>query len=309
VNRFGSGRILIAGVARSGTTWVGRVLEKASGTVLVNEPDNRTANWFADVGTQRLGFVPVLVPGETAHRYGVMWDVAFRGGWPQNPRVDLLGKAAMRVPRVARGAALAALGRRVARIPADARIVVCKSVYVPFALEWVVSRAGARPVIVRRHPLNVVASWNELGVPPYPLQDDPRVRKLVLEPLGVPDPPQPASQLQRVAWCIGVLDAAIEAARRRHPEWIAVSHEELCDQPIERFRRLFEQLDLDWTDAAERYVGVANRPGEGYLTERVSSELPDSWQRRLTEAQVSEAEGVLAGFPGYAVAADVRANR
>jgi len=155
----------------------------------------------------------------------------------------------------------------------------------------------------------VLASWIELGVPPYPLEDDPRVRELVLEPLQLPGPPESASSLQRVAWCIGVLDAAVLDALGRHPEWVAVSHEQLCEQPVDRFRRLFEQLDLEWADAPERYLALANRPGEGYVTERVSVQLPGAWQRRLTAAQVNEAEEVLSRFPGYAVAEDVRASR
>lgn len=309
MDRTVSGRILIAGVARSGTTWVGRVLEKAPGVVYVNEPDNREAHWFADVGRQGLGFLPVLRPGAPARHYGLTWDVAFRGGWPQNPRLDRMARGALRMPRPLRAPALSALGRRVARIPAAAPVVVCKSVYVPLALEWVAAHTQARPLIVRRHPLNILASWIELGVPAYPIDQDPRVRELVLEPLGLPAPPEPASHVQLVAWCIGVLDAALLDARSQHRDWIVVSHEELCLDPVGRFRRLFAELHLRWTDAVEQYLSIANRQGEGYVTERISTELPDAWRRRLTAVQIAEAEEVLAGFAPQALATDLRATR
>jgi hypothetical protein len=281
---------------------VGQTLQKADDVVYVSEPDNRRTSPFADVGKLGLGYMPFLTPDEPAPRYEVLWEVAFRGGWPQTAKVQTLWRAASALPRGARVSALTALGRRVAKIPPPEPTVICKSVYAALALEWVVAHTGCRPIIIRRHPLNVLASWLELEVPPHPAQD-PRLQEKVQRSLGIEGPPPDASLLQRSAWSIGVLDAAVVDALGRHSEWLSVSHEELCGDPAAGFRSLFEQLGLEWSEEVDRYLKVADRPGAGYLTERLAAELPDAWQRRLSPDQVREAEEVLAALSAQTAAA------
>jgi hypothetical protein len=40
----------------------------------------------------------------------------------------------------------------------------------------------------------------------------------------------------------------------QHPEWIAVKHEELSQQPVVTFRRLYDRLGLPWSDRVERRI-------------------------------------------------------
>jgi hypothetical protein len=41
--------------------------------------------------------------------------------------------------------------------------LVVKTVHAPLAVEWVYAQKSPRVLVVTRHPLNVVASWLDLG--------------------------------------------------------------------------------------------------------------------------------------------------
>ncbi|MGO8873815.1 MAG: hypothetical protein ACLQPH_20915, partial [Acidimicrobiales bacterium] len=110
--------------------------------------------------------------------------------------------------------------------------------------------------------------------------------------------PRPgADPLERLVWLIGVLTLALEAAVDRHPEWSVRTHESLCVEPADQFRRLFAELGLAWNDDAERYLVANNRPGEGFPTQRVASDQADGWKTRLTAEQVGTMRRVLAELP------------
>ena len=56
-------RVLVAGLPRSGTTWVGEVLGRTAGARYLHEPDNhllRPEAWWAK---RRLGPYPEVRPG------------------------------------------------------------------------------------------------------------------------------------------------------------------------------------------------------------------------------------------------------
>ncbi len=96
---------------------------------------------------------------------------------------------------------------------------------------------------------------------------------------------------------IGVLSSALEAAASRHPSWLIRTHEQLCSDPGQEFKKLYADLGLTWSEAVERFLVGNDRPGEGFLTQRVAAELPDNWKRRLTSHQVAVMQRVLSRFP------------
>ena len=73
------GRVLLAGVPRSGTSWTGEALGHAANVAYVDEPDGfRDA--FAFRVMMRYGENPALAPGEDAPEYERLWAGAFAGG-------------------------------------------------------------------------------------------------------------------------------------------------------------------------------------------------------------------------------------
>jgi len=58
---------------------------------------------------------------------------------------------------------------------------------------------------------------------------------------------------------------------------------------VQRFRDLYQRLELEWTAAAERFLTTANRrQGEGwaYSLHRVTARQVDGWRPRLTQGEI-----------------------
>ena len=301
--------IVIVGLPRSGTTWTLRALGSAAGTDRILEPDNED-KYPASIHAKRAtGRYPVLQPGDEAAAYRRLWDWILCGA-----REDRRSRLARRIlgpgnsDRIHEGRAdpVTWLAATVARDPrpqapgddgAPHRLVV-KSIHAQLGMEWLASEFDIDMLLLLRHPANVLASWMELNLKDArnaTLENRPEIRSRYLEPWGVPLPgPDP---IERMSWRIGLLVAAIEDARSRHPEWHLRTHEQLCLDPPGEFRQLYAELGLDWGKPSEAFLDGHNTPGSGYAVNRVASELSDSWRRRLDDEQVATLRRVLAWFP------------
>jgi len=307
-------RVLVAGLARSGTTWTAAALGHGEGAGLVNEPDSPRTDPFGFRVAESIGFFPVLDPGARAPEYERLWERAFVPGAPAGAAVRMRHEVARHMLRRAgRRAVDHAFDRSGGRLSARLRVArelavprgldggvrrpVVKSVTSAFALEWIAGRWDPAIVIVLRHPFNIASSWLSLGVDPLDLETDPRIAREFARWCGEEPPPVERSRVGSVAWRIGLLTSVLQAKALRRTEWRVVTHEWLCEDPTERFGELSRHLELGWTTELERFLEENNRGGRGYQIARVAERQRDKWRRRLTEEQVREAGHVLARFP------------
>lgn len=304
--------VLVAGAPRTGTTWIAQVLSRAEGVAWINEPDNEWPNTYALKAKRSLGRFPALREGDAAPRsYATLWRRSMAGhrqGRYQEALAWKLdqGDRTMRDlwramcdhahPRLApRLRLLTWLARPPSRRDPSGRVMV-KSVHAPLALEWIHARTRPRMVVVTRHPLNVVASWLALGWGGCALDTNPIVRERFADRWDLPELGPDPTQTRRLAWEAGLFTSALEDALARNPEWIAAPHESLCVDPSSGFRDLFRRLDYPWSADVEAYLDEANRPGEGWSTQRVASEQPERWRERLNADQVEEIWSVLSSI-------------
>ena len=303
--------VLIIGVPRSGTTWIGRALGAADGAVYVNEPDG-DHDPFAF--RARLGhpIAPVLAPGDDAPDLERLWAGAFAGGRPARTMRDRIARriyAATPVPErweVWLGATPSTRLRLVSmlavpRVAApDAAAVVVKSVRAELSAEWIVARFAPRVLVVERNPLNVLASWIDLDY-----VRDPREAAAYAqgagERWGIDPLSRAAPQLEQQTFTYGVLASALRESAARHPDWIVVSHDELCLDAAGGFADLAPRLGLTWGEDAARFVVDSDTAGAGYRTERRTAEQPGRWRERLTSDQIATIRETLARFPGAKV--------
>jgi hypothetical protein len=318
------GALLVAGAPRTGTTWIAQVLSRAEGVAWINEPDNEWPNTYALKAKRSLGRFPVLAEGDRAPQaYEQLWRrslAGFRQGRYQEAlawKLDRRDRTVQELwramcdhadPRISPRLRLLTWLARPPSVPDRAGQVLVKSVHAPLALEWIGALLHPRMLIVTRHPLNVIASWLELGWGGCALETNPQILGRRGDQWGLPRIGAEASTLMRLSWEAGLFATALGEAARRHPEWIVASHEDLCLDPGGGFRALFARTGLTWTDAADAFLQEANRPGEGWSGYRVAAEQPERWRRRLTRPQLEEIWSVLSGFRGpwvEAVARDV----
>jgi hypothetical protein len=212
-------------------------------------------------------------------------------------------------PRLRLAAALAV--PRQGRAPAPRRVV--KSVHAPLMLDWITARWDPAVVVCFRHPLDVVASVIEAGTcgrtgGAVTRLLSPAALAVGTDAYGVPLP-DGDGQVAFTAWRVGLVMSALADACRAHPEYHVVHHEQLCEQPVERFRALVEAVGLEWTADTERFVTESNQPGTLWQTNRIAGEQQDRWRTRLTPADARVATEVLCRFPiaaRYALDVDAR---
>jgi len=304
--------VLVTGVARSGTTWVARALASTDGAGYLHEPDNDAFYPYALVAKRGLGNYPCLRPGDDADGYARCWDAAFAGPPRDAPPPELVALRA-ELPRAERRRALApapvpAAVQRLLDLAPPARFVevpqhrVVKTVHAALSLPWIVERWHPRVVLVRRHPLEVLASWQEMGLDDFLADDDHLLPDAVVgnlvERLGCPPRlPDSASEFCRAAWLIGVLVTALDDAVRSIPGACVVDHERLCRDPLGELRWLAWRCGLAWGPDADAFVHGSQHEGEGEDLARIAPMLPEQWPLRLDASELQDAQRVLAPFP------------
>lgn len=307
-------RVLLAGLPRSGTSWAGEALGHTSEVAYVDEPDGfRDA--FAFRVMMQYGENPALTTTDTAPEYERLWAGAFAGGRaPSGPRARLAQRAYLSVETSARQKARSGSGvapalriaQRFAQPPQadpNARHILVKSVQCARSLDWIHHHFEPRIVILLRNPLNALASWRDLGFVGNPLESadlaDEAQRRW-----GISAPNPDAPSLAHQSFTFGALTESLLSTAEKHPEWIVVRHEVLCEDAPNRFRALAEQLGLTWTEEAETFVRDSDREGQGYATKRVAGDQPLRWRERLSDDDVEVIRGVLAQFPHGSVIED-----
>jgi hypothetical protein len=292
-------RILLLGVARSGTRWLATALGHAEGTRLVKEPDNVDADPKGH-GPGRLGFGPYPIIGvdDRAPQFRALWDLAFAArvpntkGWRQTA-----ARGALRLPRQMRDPLLRRSAQAIAALPGRAQHVVVKSIYAPFYAGWLVRNYNPKVIVIQRNPLNVISSWVDLDVHGFDLLDRPWIRERYLDRLNLALLPEGDAALQHAALCVGLVTWAMSELIDHHPEWLLVTHEDLCVDPDARIRDVSERAGLGWGDGIEQFLHESDRPGTGFSNVRVTRDQPNRWRGRFNDDQVAEVEEVLSRFP------------
>jgi len=301
--------ILVVGGPRMGTTWVAEALSHAEGAIWINEPDNEWPDPFALKAKLPLGRFPILDESDPdPPAYLELWQRAFAGFHQSGPLLALADRlenwertrrdlwralcdhANPRVTPWLR--VLVSLARPPSK-RAAARLVVVKSVHSPLALEWVASRVRPRVLVVLRHPFNTIASWLEFGWGGCYLDTHPKVRERFADPWAFPQLGEDRSLVAAVTWEVALFTSVLRAAVQAHPDWLVISHESLCADPLDGFRKIYADLGLTWTQGVERFVRDSNRPGRGYETARLAADQADRWKHRLTRQHVEEIWQVL----------------
>jgi hypothetical protein len=297
--------ILITGLPRSGTSWIGKMLQASDQVVYVNEPLN---------AQHPPGRSPGVLNAEISHRYQYIcadnderWAAAFND--TLRLRYHLIAElrrnhAAYDLARTAKYGTEFTLGRlrrRRALIDDPAGVM---------SAAWFAQRLGCRVVICVRHPVSFVGSWRRLGWKAHleELLAQPLLMRDLLGPYAdelraandSTDPIVRAATLWRVTYAaFGDLDA-------RQPGLVHIRrYEDLASNPETAFRELYATCDLTWTDRARKRITWATSDhgkaegGQGSWTLRGglsrtafrpmdSRSSLDTFRRRLSQQEIDQ---------------------
>jgi hypothetical protein len=288
--------ILVTGMPRSGTTWVGRVLCAGGGAGYLSEPFNLATS----PGTMRVPvdhWFPYVTADNEPAILGAL-EPLLRFEYPLGRElgrcrsyVDLLDT--LRMWR----SSVRSRGRR----------PLVKEPHAVFSAEWFARRLGSDVVVTVRHPVAVVSSWKRLGwsFDFANLLGQPALVRNLLRPLrsDMERALDPSHDLvDRVALLWHVVYRTVADYRERFPTFHIVRQEDLSREPVEGYRALYEALGLPLSRGAETAIAAASsaanpkepsveHPHDTHLDSRATL---TTWKRRLSDDEADRIRNVTA---------------
>jgi Sulfotransferase family len=279
--------VLVTGMHRSGTSWVGSMLCAGGDLINIGEPLNvlnrqtifrkQVALWYAYITEENeTDFLPYYRDA-LAFKLHPLADLArMRLGSPRDP------------VRIARRWGDFFLGR------AQGRRLLIKDPFAVFSIDWFVRRLGCQVVVVVRHPVAVVSSLKRLGFvfdfenllrqPSLMNERLHRFRPAIEASLGLGDDVIGQGSL---LWRI-IYDT-LEPADAR-----IVRHEDLSLEPLAGCAKLYAELGLGFTPEARAAIEASTseaNPAEVPVRDPFKVRLDSktnlsNWERRLNEAEI-----------------------
>jgi hypothetical protein len=241
--------ILVLGMSRSGTTFLGRALTlDKKRTVYVHEPDRNLL----------LRHYQKKVPDFDRHSFRQtrdFWQYVFNEG-TKPLKLHFLVCVILRQ----------ALSRKLERGSA----MCLKPITMYDSLEEIAEAVHGSLIFISRHPAGRTESV---------------IRQSMLK-RGATTPS--IDRLRELGNEWGRVHRMVQRQFDRHDDWIWVYHEHASKEPVEVMTSLYSRLGLTWTKGAERKLRKMTTT-EGtrfYGTQRISVDQIDKWRNALTEEQI-----------------------
>jgi hypothetical protein len=256
--------ILVTGIPRSGTSWVGKMLDAGGQVVYINEPLN---------DRHPPGRSPGVLAVNVAHRFPYISESnedAFLEAFRDTLRLRYRHLAELRQNRSPRDLLrMAKYSSSFARGRLRGRRPMLDDPFAMFSAGWFARRLGCKVVVVVRHPAAMAASRKRLGwrTDFRHLLRQPLLLEEQLHPfegamhdlVKKPDPIAEGSLL----WRMGYYVAA--GLLRQHGDVTVVRNEDLSAEPVARYSDLYSRLGLRLSDNA---IAAIERSSSGPATSR-----------------------------------------
>jgi hypothetical protein len=138
-----------------------------------------------------------------------------------------------------------------------------KDPFAVFSAAWFAARLNCRIVITVRHPAGFVSSLKRLGwsFEMRDLLEQPRLMQDALEPhRGRMQGLHAEDVVGQAALLWTMIYEFVQGLVRQHPDFILARQEDIALEPVERFRRLYQELGLDFSPGVERLVIQSSSP-------------------------------------------------
>jgi hypothetical protein len=265
--------VVVAGVARSGTTWLAELVATLPGYKLMGEPPA--------YGLDRPDHVPMHQPpgSQNDELRSYLRDV-MEGRQPGGWRLD----TDSRMQRIVRH------GRR--------RRMVTKFIHGNRLLQWLAGTFDIGGIVlIVRHPCAVVASMQKYGAWYYatPTDASPGLEQIekglpdsLIQDMRVRLPIRPKSNEEMLAlrWALDHYIPFFAHAKAGYP-WTLIPYEQLVADGPAVLERMFTYIGADVPPAAANRLSVASRSAQrtGVHAEDVAKQL-SKWRRQLDSNQV-----------------------
>ena len=248
-----TGPIMVAGMARAGTSWVAEMLRAAGGFVHLNEPFNPKHPPGQSPGILNAP-VPVgylYVTDHNAELYRPALTDTFR--FRYRHRAELRrNRAWFDLAKMAKYSSAFTLGALTGKRP------LLDDPYASLAAEWMAEEFDGQVAVLVRHPAAMVASYRRLGYRAHfrHFLDQPQLMADWLEPWRADMEAllETEDRVAQVATFWRVLHYVLAEMAERSPRLHVVRYEDLCFAPEAAYESLFAGLGLGFNRSARQEV-------------------------------------------------------
>lgn len=252
--------LLVTGLPRTGTSWIGKMLEAGGDVVYINEPLNPR---------HPPGHSPGVLDARVTHQYQYIcadnedaWLPAFRR------TVELrygFGRELRRNHGPYDLARMAKYGRSFTVGRWRGRRAMLDDPFAILAVPWLVRRLGVRAVVLVRHPAAVAGSYRALGwrVRFDGLLGQPELRRDLLGDAAdeLAAAADSDDELLKCALLWRTVYGVVDRVYRQLPGVTVRRYEDFADRPVEEFADLYAFLGLAFRDRAQRRIVAATSGG------------------------------------------------
>lgn len=281
LSRHGQKRILITGTPRSGTTWLGKLLEADGRSTIFMEPLSRVnglrgiRHWFpfsSPGGRDYIALIDRFLCGGT---------VRFRAFYPGRPLLRSI--ASMIIPDGRQKAFRAA----VENPPA---VLVIKDPIACMAARHLIENYEFAVIFMIKHPLAFYDSllrvgWDGADMAASLIEQSPREATRARDH----DLTTPAGRAAFI-WC-AINEEGVDLARQFPDHVILALHEDLCSDPQAGIDRILDRVGISGSSGIVDYLrnsttGTAVRPHQRalHVLERNTAALPERWRDHVSIA-------------------------
>lgn len=268
--------ILVTGMPRSGTTWVGHMLT-TPGLWHVHEPFNPNNGCWNKQFTY-------LRPDEQSGSVDALMEkilsVQLRHLTVNWPASHWLMPLRLFKPPVQR--------------------ILIKAPIASFLSEYITQRYGVQTIVLFRHPAAVVSSLLRLGWPyAFLLDQFLSCEELVEDWLGpyrgMIQKVAKAENAASAAVFYGCINVVLWGFAERNREMTVRQYEDLCANPVEKFKDLFQVLHLPYDETIkQKHIKLCYSPKEGkrdygpHEVKRNTEDMVTRWRRHLSPQQLTQ---------------------
>ncbi len=279
--------ILVTGMPRSGTTWVGRMISQVPTIRYVHEPFNITGR-PCQCGV-RFDYWFQYISSENESDYYKHFNHII---YPKLDRIALLNLIA-EVKQTKRVRPLIKFGQSFSR-----KRTLLKDPLALFSAEWLANTFNMDVVVVIRHPAAIVSSYKSLNwghsfshFMEQPLLIEKHLAKFSNEIMDFAQ--NEYHIIDQVALLWKLINYVILKLQDEKPDWIFVRHMDLSHDPIGGFQEIYDQLQLPFSDREKRIIqdhsvskGTEISTKDPYSVTRNSQQTINKWKDKLTLEEV-----------------------
>ena len=294
---------VVCGLARSGTTYVGKALSRAQSVHLINEPLNKD---FGVTGVPR--WYPCADGDDrknSAETKKLIRDIIdLRAGWTHSspPEYPLLTRLSKRVYGGRSGLAWSALRlKKSVRLPFQT--VCLKDPFATFAIGHIIESYNAKAVCLTKHPCALYLSQKRRGQEGH-IEDlfaQPKLRDRYAGDISdgiwksaIHDGPAGVALLWKI------MARAITSQAKDLANLSIVRHEDLCVDPAQAIKGICAHFGIAYGRRIEKYVTETSRgnhvfakAGTLHFFKRNSLALKDAWRAVISPQEEAVIQDVV----------------